>query len=83
MTLNDQNAIPPAPPAVPNALTRQVGQAIELLNASERPVVLVGNGVRLAKADQELRQALRLIGAPVLTTCQYTSNGLGIEEPSA
>lgn len=45
-----------------------VAEAIQLLNASARPVVLVGNGVRLAKAEKDLRRALDLMGVPVLTT---------------
>lgn len=50
-------------------------QTIELLNAAERPVVLVGNGVRLAGALAELREWIELLGAPVLTT---RTNGLDI-----
>jgi acetolactate synthase-1/2/3 large subunit len=52
----------------PAALREEVAAAIQLLNEAERPVVLVGNGVRLAKAEAELQRALELIGAPVLTT---------------
>ncbi len=43
-------------------------RAIELLNAAERPVVLVGNGVRLAGARAELRALIEALGVPVLTT---------------
>jgi acetolactate synthase-1/2/3 large subunit len=42
--------------------------AIDLLNRSARPVVLVGNGVRLAKAEREMREVLTMLGVPVLTT---------------
>jgi acetolactate synthase-1/2/3 large subunit len=58
---------PDASPAS-DALPGQVGEAIRLLNGARRPVVLVGNGVRLAKAEEDLRRALALIGVPVLTT---------------
>jgi acetolactate synthase I/II/III large subunit len=56
-------------PAQPRAgLRAEVAEAIRLLNEAQRPVVLVGNGVRLAKAEAELAAALESIGAPVLTT---------------
>jgi acetolactate synthase I/II/III large subunit len=58
---------PPAVP-VPDGLERQVAAAIELLNGSSRPVVLVGNGVRLSGATQELLEVVRRLGIPVLTT---------------
>ena len=45
-----------------------VKRTIELLNAAERPVVLVGNGVRLAHARSELRTLIDTLGIPVLTT---------------
>lgn len=43
-------------------------RAIELLNAAERPVVLVGNGVRLGGARTGMRQLIERLGLPVLTT---------------
>jgi acetolactate synthase-1/2/3 large subunit len=45
-----------------------VAQVVRLLNASERPVLLVGNGVRLAGAQDDLLRAVELLGIPVLTT---------------
>jgi acetolactate synthase I/II/III large subunit len=50
------------------SLPSQVRSAIDLLNEAKRPVVLVGNGVRLAGAETQLLSALRLLGVPVLTT---------------
>lgn len=47
---------------------KQVREAIELLNRSERPVILVGNGVRLAGALGEIEIFLEKLGIPVLTT---------------
>lgn len=58
----------PAPAQPPAGLRNEVAAAIRLLNDAERPVVLIGNGVRLAKAEVEVGRALELIGAPVLTT---------------
>src|ERR1019366_513968 len=37
-------------------------------NAAERPVVLIGNGVRLAGARTEMRALVERLGLPVLTT---------------
>lgn len=49
-------------------LLRQVERTIELLNAAQRPVLLVGNGVRLAGANAALLRAVEVLGIPVLTT---------------
>jgi acetolactate synthase-1/2/3 large subunit len=49
-------------------LMDQIGEAIELLNAAERPVLLVGNGVRLAGAGSALLQLVDVLDIPVLTT---------------
>ncbi|MGA2404434.1 MAG: thiamine pyrophosphate-binding protein [Syntrophobacteraceae bacterium] len=49
-------------------LKKQVGTAIDLLNNSERPVMLVGNGVRLANALDDLGPLLDTLQIPVLTT---------------
>jgi acetolactate synthase I/II/III large subunit len=67
----DPEALPRfTPPAVapPPSLQEHVSRAIGVLNAAERPVVLVGNGVRLARGEAELHEALDLLGVPVLTT---------------
>ena len=45
-----------------------VRRTIELLNAAERPVVLIGNGVRLGGARAEMRGLIERLGLPVLTT---------------
>jgi acetolactate synthase-1/2/3 large subunit len=51
----------PAPaPAVEAAARR--------LLAASRPVIIAGNGVRLAKAQRQLRQLAELLDAPVATT---------------
>jgi len=41
---------------------------IERLNRSERPFLVVGNGVRLAHAEEEFRELAALLDAPVGTT---------------
>lgn len=49
-------------------LVQQVSQCIDLLNSSERPALLVGNGVRLAKAEVEFFQTMKILSIPVLAT---------------
>jgi len=49
-------------------LWQAVAQTVELLQAAERPVVLVGNGVRLARGQRELDRVLGQLGVPVLLT---------------
>ena len=43
-------------------------RSIDLLNAAERPVMLIGNGVRLGHARAEMRTLIERLGLPVLTT---------------
>jgi acetolactate synthase-1/2/3 large subunit len=43
-------------------------EAIRLLNAAERPVILVGNGVRLAGAVELFLKLAEILQIPVLTT---------------
>ncbi len=50
------------------ALPTQVADFLRLLNVAKRPVALVGNGVRLAKAEKVLLVGLQSMGIPVLTT---------------
>lgn len=49
-------------------LRRQVTAAMRLINAAERPCILVGNGVRLADGMGEFYQLIEILQAPVLTT---------------
>lgn len=41
---------------------------LEELNRAERPMVLIGNGVRLSRAETEMGQLLRLLDIPVEVT---------------
>jgi acetolactate synthase-1/2/3 large subunit len=52
----------------PDKLNEKVRQAIQLLNRSERPVMLVGNGVRLADGIKDFLDMIDLLQIPVLTT---------------
>ena len=49
-------------------LREQVRRVIEKLNHSQRPFLLLGNGVRLAHAAQEFRELAALLEAPVGVT---------------
>ena len=49
-------------------LKHQVYSAIQLINQAERPVILVGNGVRLAKAIDDFLEVVEALSVPVLTT---------------
>lgn len=49
-------------------LTQVVPRLIEKLNQAERPMLLIGNGVRLAHAEPELEQLLRTLDIPVEVT---------------
>ncbi|MCX7109977.1 MAG: thiamine pyrophosphate-binding protein [Proteobacteria bacterium] len=45
-----------------------VTQTLQLLNQSERPVILVGNGVRIADGVSQFHELVELLDVPVLTT---------------
>ncbi len=43
-------------------------EVIRLLQAAKRPVIVAGNGIRVAGAIAEFHEAVKRIGAPILTT---------------
>ncbi len=49
-------------------LAEKVCRAIELLKKAERPVILAGNGIRLANAQDDFLRLIGALGIPVLTT---------------
>jgi acetolactate synthase I/II/III large subunit len=49
-------------------LVKQVLETITLINHAERPVLLIGNGVRLAGAKELVIKLVDILGIPVLTT---------------
>lgn len=57
----------PAKPAN-SGLEKQVLRIIDSLNRSERPVLMAGNGIRLAGAQEEFDELVEVLGIPVLTT---------------
>lgn len=52
----------------PAWLADVVGRTIEFFNNAERPAILVGNGVRLARAEQAFLSLAAALDVPVLTT---------------
>ena len=64
-SFNPANEIPEQ---VNSRLPYLVDEAIALLNKAERPVLLAGRGIRLAKAEKEFLQVARSLNIPVLTT---------------
>lgn len=51
-----------------NTLNNQLKEMINLLNEAKRPVILAGNGIRLAGAQKEFIKLMDLLEVPVLTT---------------
>lgn len=59
---------PKEKPQLNHALRQKIAKAIELINQARRPVILVGNGVRLAGAFDDFRKLADFLDIPVLTT---------------
>ncbi len=53
---------------VPDVLANQIEETINILNNANRPVLLVGNGVRLSGAQDLILELVDTLGIPVLTT---------------
>ncbi len=58
----------PLPKPKNTRLQTQVLHLIDILNQSERPVLLAGNGIRLANSIPEFEQLAEILQIPVLTT---------------
>jgi acetolactate synthase-1/2/3 large subunit len=67
---NLKGYVPAAEDAVAEtASTRELARkTIRMLNDSERPVILAGNGVRIAGGDEFFEKVVDALGVPVLTT---------------
>jgi acetolactate synthase-1/2/3 large subunit len=63
-----EGACGPGTQISPTALEAQVGEIIQALNKSERPMLLIGNGVRLSRAEADLEKLLRKLDIPVEVT---------------
>jgi acetolactate synthase-1/2/3 large subunit len=49
-------------------LSEKVTETLDLLSESRKPVMLVGNGVRLGRAEEKFHELARKLNIPVLTT---------------
>jgi acetolactate synthase I/II/III large subunit len=56
-----------APPPIAH-LARQVDALVDALNKSARPLLFAGNGIRLARAEREFGELIRLLKIPVVAT---------------
>ena len=56
------------PPAPPPADPKRVEAAAKAILAAQKPVVIAGNGVRIAQAYDQLRRLVEAAGLPVATT---------------
>ena len=56
------------PNKIDESIAEKVRCALELLSKAERPVILAGNGIRLANARDDFLQLIEPLGIPVLTT---------------
>jgi acetolactate synthase-1/2/3 large subunit len=60
--------IPPAVSPVSENLTSAVGRLVGLLATARRPVILAGNGIRLAGALADFLELIERLRIPILTT---------------
>lgn len=66
---SQQGFVPePADSAKSAQLKAEVAKLIEMLSKAERPVIVAGNGIRVAGMVSEFRDMVKHAGAPVLTT---------------
>lgn len=78
-TVVDENELigyVPLPEMKNTHLEKQVLQVINLLNQSERPVLMAGNGIRLSDGISEFEELAEILNIPVLTTW----NGIDLME---
>jgi acetolactate synthase-1/2/3 large subunit len=59
---------PPATSGIDTRVSAQVKELLGLLRSATRPVIVAGNGIRIAGAVAEFHQALERLQVPVLTT---------------
>ena len=51
-----------------NELKEKISKLYELINLAKRPIIMVGNGVRLAGAKNDFLELINKLNIPVLTT---------------
>lgn len=53
---------------IKDSINNKIEKIIRLLNNSQRPVILAGNGIRLANAEKDFLKLVNTLKIPVLTT---------------
>lgn len=69
------------PPSSQLDLSQAAGLILDELERAERPLILAGNGVRLAGAVHELRQLVDRTGIPLVTSRKNGIDVLPLEHP--
>ncbi len=64
----DIDAYEPLPVEKPRATRRQLEKALDLLVASERPLIIAGGGIINANASAQLVELAEILGVPVVPT---------------
>jgi acetolactate synthase-1/2/3 large subunit len=59
-----------APPTPKNTFDAEISKTIELIKQAKRPLLWVGHGVRLAGAENQMRELLDTLNIPALVTWQ-------------
>ena len=79
--IDEENLIGYQPDELPQdqELNQKALQVIEALNRAERPVLLAGNGIRMAGAIKEFEELCGILQIPVLTTW----NGIDLIEETS
>tara|TARA_B100000902_G_scaffold233969_1_gene221825 strand:- start:11443 stop:13263 length:1821 start_codon:yes stop_codon:yes gene_type:complete len=70
----------------PNKIFNKYNEIINLINSSNRPIILAGHGIRLSKASVEFKKLYNALKIPVVTTWNAmdlipNSNNLNIGKP--
>ena len=60
--------VPPPPVKNPDKLDKQIKRCLDFIRAAQRPVVILGWGIRLAKAEKEAKEFVNKLGFPVVPT---------------
>ena len=69
-------------------LSKDVSRFLDLIKESEKPIILIGNGIRLAKAESKVNSMVKKLKIPFLTTWKamdlfQENNPLFIGRPGA
>jgi acetolactate synthase I/II/III large subunit len=60
--------IPEQKEIAPNNIEEKINQTIELIKNSKRPIILLGNGVRLSHAEEEFLKMAEKFSIPIVTS---------------